>query len=269
MKKTLFEFDDYKDYLLAYIKSRPASGHGFKSAMAKAMNCQTAYVSQVLNANAHLSLEQAEELNKLFGHNEGESEFFLLLVQENKAGTPALRSRLKIQIEKILEKRHILKERFDIKKSLSPVDQMTYYSSWLYAATHILITISQYNDKEKISEKFNLPLERVGKVLDFLTETGLIIKKGNHYNSGETKVFLGIDSPMLPKHLSNWRIKAIEALDKTIGKDLHLSSVYSLSRKDVALIKEKLIKTVEESRQIIYESKEEELYCLNLDFFGV
>ncbi len=269
MKKSLFEFDDYKDYLRAYIKSRPASGHGFKSSMAKAMNCQTAYVSQVLNANAQLSLEQAEELNKLFGHSESESEFFLLLVQENKAGTQTLRSRLKAQIKKILEKRHVLKDRFDIKKSLSPSDQMIYYSSWLYASIHILITISEYNEKEKIAEKFNLPLERVGKILDFLTETGLILKKGNHYSPGETKVFLGIDSPMLSKHLSNWRIKAIEALDKTIGKDLHLSSIYSLSRKDVTLIKEKLIKTVEESRQIIYASKEEELYCLNLDFFGV
>ena len=213
--------------------------------------------------------KELAELNKLLGHNESESGFFLLLIQENKAGTPALRVRLRQQIDKIQEQRHVLKERFEIKKSLSPLDQMTYYSSWIYAAIHILITISEFTEKEGIARRFNLPLERVGKVLDFLSETGLIIRKGNHYSPGETKVFLGIDSPMLAKHLSNWRIKAIESLDKSIGKDLHMSSVYSLSRKDIALIKEKLIKTVEESRGIIHASKEEELYCLNLDFFAV
>ena len=89
--KAIFEYTDYKAFLESWIASRPQGGRGIKSKMAQAMRCQLAYLSQVLNGPAHLSLEQAEALNGILDHSHEEGDFFLLLLQRARAGTPGLR----------------------------------------------------------------------------------------------------------------------------------------------------------------------------------
>ncbi|HEY1080196.1 MAG TPA: hypothetical protein VGE46_08860, partial [Bdellovibrio sp.] len=66
----LYDFEDYK----AYLRHRAEAERGVKSALAKALNCQSAYISQVLNENAHLSLEQGDAANTFFAHSEKESQ---------------------------------------------------------------------------------------------------------------------------------------------------------------------------------------------------
>src|SRR5262245_14806797 len=116
MEKDVFEFSDYKDYLKAWIHNQPRGGRGARSKLASALKCHTAYVSQVLNQEAHLSLEQAEEFNALAPHPPEQSEYFLLLVQLARAGTPLLKARLRKQIESMQQKRLLLRNRVVIEK---------------------------------------------------------------------------------------------------------------------------------------------------------
>ncbi len=78
-EKSLFEYLSYKTYLKAALENKPSGGHGFRSKIAAALGCQVSYISQVLNKEAHFSLEQAEALNSLLGHTDEESEFFSCL----------------------------------------------------------------------------------------------------------------------------------------------------------------------------------------------
>ena len=197
MKKEIFDFKDYKSYLNNWISQQKSNGRGIKSAIAKAANCQTAYVSQVMNENAHFSLEQAVVISSYLNHNDEETQFFLLLVQYARAGNQALRQQLKNNMQKILEQRSNLKERVDIKKSLDPVDQATYYSSWYYAAIHVAVSIPNLRSLEALSEYFSLDTKTTIKALNFLCSVGLLQKKGNEYNQGVTRLFLGKDSPMI------------------------------------------------------------------------
>jgi len=91
MEPSVFVYRDYKSYLRAFISHLPRSGYGFRSRMAELMECEVAYVNQVLGGSAQLSLEQAESLQGVLHHRGEEAAYFLLLVQLARSKTPALR----------------------------------------------------------------------------------------------------------------------------------------------------------------------------------
>lgn len=193
-----------------------------------------------------------------------------MFVQFERAGSNALKSRLHIQIDNFLKKRLVLKNRIDIKKQLDPADQAIYYSAWYYAAVHILVTISAYQSREAISNRLQIPLDKVSQILEFLTAVGLLVLDKGIYKAGVSRIFLGSDSGMISKHHCNWRMRAIHSLDQGILTDLHFSTIVSLSKKDIPIIKETIIKKIEEVRTIVKNSvDEEELYCFNSDFFVI
>lgn len=269
MKKTVFEYKDYKPYLNEKITNMPAKGRGVRRDMAKFLTCQTAYISQILNQYVHFSLEQAVKVNEFFHHNREESKFFILLVQLQRAGTKPLKEFFQIEMKEILEKRSNLKERLNIKDSLDDNNQHIYYSAWYYAATHIMLSIPKYQTAQAISEGLRLPLIQVQEILTFLSETGLAIHKGNGYQIGKTRIHLGQDSIQIRRHHTNWRNQSIASIDKNIKEDLHYSNVLSMSHRDVPKVKEILIKAIEECREIIKVSKEERVQVLTMDFFDL
>lgn len=269
MKKDLFDYKDYKSYLSAYIKAQPKGGRGIRLAMAQHMGSPVSHISQILNGKSHLSLEQAESVNEFLGHTQEESQYFILLVQLSRAGTPALRKRLSFQIQQILEKRLILKDRLGVKQTLSKESQMEFYSSWLYGAVHVMLTIPKFQSKETISQHLGISLKRTAEILEFLVSTGLAVQKDKgKFDIGEARIHLGSDSALISKFHTNWRMKAIQSLEKeTASEDLHYSSAITISDSDFLKIKSQLVKCIEEIKQVIRDSPAEGVHSFNIDFF--
>ena len=268
MRKELFDYDDYKLYINELIDGSPSKGRGLKLKMAEHLNCQSAFVSQVLNGIPHFSLEQAVKINDFFGHTKEQARFFILLLQTARAGTEDLKVFFRSEMREILDKRSNLKNRIDIKKSLNATDQQVYYSSWHYAAIHMLLLIKEFQRMEEISKRLHLSKEKVTEILNFLENTGLIKNVGDHFEVGVTRIHLTKDSPQIQRHHTNWRLRAIEAIDLNLDKNLHFSTVVSMSSKDVPVIREILIKAIEDCRKVIRDSKEEQLECLCIDLFS-
>jgi uncharacterized protein (TIGR02147 family) len=268
--KSVFEFKNYKLYLKYIEGRRPRKGRGFRAELARTMRCQTAYVSQVLNSGANFSLEQAHTLNKFLLHSREESRFFLLLVEYIRAGSKDLQTHFLELMNEQIQQQLNLKERFKIKEVISPEDQATYYSDWSYAAIHIAVTVSKLTSSDNLADYFQLPKIKVQKVLKFLLATGLIAEKNPHeYMIGTSRIHLGADSPLISKHHTNWRIQAINSLDRQIENDLHYTSVVSVSHEDILEIKARLVKEIDAYNAIVKPSKEETMCCLALDFFSL
>ena len=264
---TLFDFKDYKKYIHFKIENSAYRGRGLKLKIAEHLNCQAAFVSQVLNSSPNFSLEQGVRINSFFEHTKEESRYFLLLLQYARAGSSDLENYFKAEMEEVLIKRSDLKNRLDIKNSLKKIDQQTYYSSWLYACVHMMIAIPEFRNVTAIAKHLNLPKDKVLEVIDFLVETGLVQQKGASYEIGVTKIHLVKDSPQIQRHHTNWRMQAIKAIDLNMPEDLHFSTIVTMSASDVPKIKEVMIKAIEESRKIIKDSKEEQLQSICIDFF--
>jgi len=266
----LFEFQDYKAYLRAAIKAMPNKGRGTRLALANKISCPASHVSQVLSGNSHFSMEQAEAVSGFLGHTDEEANFFLLLLQFSRAGTSALRKRLEKQLRQATQQRRFLKNRLDVKDSISPEDQGKFYSSWLYSAIHVIVSIEKFQTKDSISDHLGISAKRTAEILEFLLSLGLVVKANGRYSMGKARIHLGSDSPLISKLHTNWRMKAIQSLEKEdVANDLHYSSVVTISEQDSERIKSLLVKAITDAKETIKESKEEGIHCFSLDFFRI
>jgi uncharacterized protein (TIGR02147 family) len=268
--KSVFEFRDYKSYL-SYLESRrPNLGRGFRAALARAASCQTAYISQVLNGKAHFSLEQAHAISKFLILSKDEARFFLMLIEYVRAATSDLKTHFLEIMEEQVQKQLNLKDRFKVKKTLSHEDQTTYYSEWSYPAVHIAVTVPHLQTIDSISDYFQLPRSKVQKILKFLISAGLATQSASgKYQIGSARLHLGNDSELISKHHTNWRIQAISSFERETERDLHYTSIVSLSLEDVLEIKARFVKEIESFNSIVKPSREEAVYCLAVDLFSV
>jgi len=235
--------------------------------MAKAMDCQLTYVSQVLNGKAHLSLEQATKLARYLNFTKDETRYFLALVQKARAGTNELKLFFEEQLSEILADRLVIKKRLGVSGAVPEKLRPIYYSSWHFAAVHMALTIPRLRTKTAIAEYFHIPGRRVAEVLDFLVSAGLAIQRDGKFDVGPKDVRIGKEDPLIYKHHSNWRNKAIESLELEESDDLHYSAVVSLAKSDVPKIKEKILQSLHDTLSLIKHSAEEEVVCYNIDFF--
>ncbi|OQW48811.1 MAG: hypothetical protein A4S09_13515 [Proteobacteria bacterium SG_bin7] len=268
MDKTIYDYLTYKAYLRHRFGDK-SSRRGEKIAAAKAINCQPTFISQILHAHAHLSLEQADALNHYWKHSDEESLFFILLVQKDRAGTKSLIEFFQNQIDEVIKRRLTLTQRLGAKNKISEQDQSEYYSSWIYSAAHIATTIPFLQTRETIAHHLNIPIQKINGVLEFLISIGVVGARGNKYIPGKTEIRLGNDSKNIIRHHSQWRQQAIDSLDREGILDLHYSGVFSLSKSDLARIKDLLLESIRSATQIVRDSKEEELCCMNMDLFNL
>ncbi len=269
MDSSVFDFIQYKQYLTERLGGY-RSRKGLRLAVAKILNCQPTFVSQVLNGSAHFSMEQAEKVSRYLGHTEDEREYFFLLIQKERAGTRELTAYYASKIGELLAKRQILTHRLGKNSVLSREDQAIYYSSWHYAAIHIAVTIPSLRTREALAEFFKLPLNKISKVLEYLLNTGLLtLKENGEYQSGVSKVRLGNDSHNILKHHTNWRHQSIESLDRETPFDLHYSAVVSISSADKIKLKDMILDALKTQLTVSDTSSEEELYAYCIDFFSL
>jgi uncharacterized protein (TIGR02147 family) len=260
---TIFDYDDYKDYLKALADRSP---RGFKKKLAEDAGCQTAYVSHVLNGSAHFNWDQTEAIGTGLGLPPQEKEFLLLLLEFTRGASPGLKKFLRQKMDQLREAHLSIKDRVKVRGNLSKQDQAQYYSVWYYAAIHVILTIPKLQTKEAIAEALSLDMKLVTQVLEFLVSVGLASKDLNKYKPGAS-VHLEKSSPLITQHHTNWRLKTIHAFESGKEDNLHFSSVVTISQKDFQKIRSMLIKEIEAAVEVIKASKEETTAVLAMDFF--
>lgn len=268
-KASIYEYKNYKQYILDWMDKTPQQGRGQRKLLAEAIGCQTPFITHVLSGDYHFSLEQAEASARYLELNEHESEYFLLLVLKQRSGTKSLENFFSKKISEKCEEHAILKKRLNISETMSIEDQMTYYSSWHYATFHMAILIPELQTVEALAKYFPVPVARIISVLNFLTDQGLVEKRGNLYKIKKPVLHLEKDSPFLIQHHSLWRMKAIETIQSQRSENLHYSGVMSVSNDDYEWIREKLARLLEEVVERLKDSKDEKLASLCFDLFQV
>jgi len=248
-----------------YTKERLDERRGLRSELAEHLGCQSGYISQVLQNLSDFSLEQGMKICSFFDFTEEESHFFMLLLQYEKASTEDLKKYFKLQVDHIRTQRNEIKNRIKINTDLNAEDYHQYYSSWEYAALHILTSIPDYQSKEKIRKKLNLTQVRISEILEFLVKKGLVEEKNNRYIIGKKRIHLTKDSPYILSHHQNWRLHSTRVLSDKNPSNINYSGVFSLSKKDIDRIKEILLQAIEQNEKTISRSGEEEMIYVGID----
>lgn len=275
--KDIFQYIDYRNYLKGWISSQPAKGRGMISALAKTARCQPAYFSRMLLGRAQLSLEQAFAIQKSLKHSPDEVNYFISLVEYDRAGDMELKIFFKEKLKSLQLEREDLKNRFKDAPALTQEFQRIYYSSFQYAVIHTCISIPKLQTLDALEGFLKISRERIEEILGFLMKSGLATRDGGKWKVGKNRLHLGRDSTLIQQHHSNWRIEALKSLSRGMSRekaiqgdaDLHYSAVVSLSEEDASNLKELWIKTLEKFSQQVSTSKEETVRALVIDFFSV
>jgi uncharacterized protein (TIGR02147 family) len=264
---SIFEYKNYKKYVNDRVESMPKKGHGQYRKMSNFLAVNSVNVSQVFKGNRDLSIEQACELCEFFGFSDLEGQYFVALVEFERAGTHKLKKMIQVRLNEFAEKSQDLKSRIRQEKQLSEEAKSTFYSNWYYSGIRLLSGIDGYNDVDRISEYFGLPITTVRRVIDFLLQYGLCVERNGKINMGPSSTHLEASSPLVSRHHMNWRLRGMENMEGIESSELFLTMPCSLDAKNLKLIRKELVDSIERITNLIDSAPSEELACLNIDLF--
>lgn len=125
----------------------------------------------------------------------------------------------------------------------------------------------ELNNIDSIAKRLNLPLSTVRQVLNFLVQYNLVSEKNGMLRMGEQSTHLGANSSLASRHRANWRIKGVGKMDQMKSDELFFTSPVSIAEKDISVVREILVQSLDQVFKVVGPSKEEELACINIDWF--
>jgi uncharacterized protein (TIGR02147 family) len=264
---SVFNFSDYRKYMVARFAEMPKRGYGQARRLADFLQVHTTLVSQVIKGRKTFTLEQAASACEFLALNDLETDYFLLLVQIDRAGSQALRRTLSRQLERLKAQSKELVNRLSSKGKLSEEERAIFYSDWAFSAIRQLTAIKGFQRLDVIADYVGLSHRRVREIIDFLLKVRLCVEKDGQLHIGPASTHVESSSAWVRLHHMNWREKSIEALSRDAPAKLHYSAPTTLSRADAEVVREMIVRFLESVDRVIEPSISESLYCLNVDWF--
>lgn len=204
----IFEFKDYRTFIHARFKEMPKRGHGQAFKLSQFLGVHSTLISQVLKGTKTFTLEQASQMTDFLGLNELETDYFLLLVQLDRAGNESLRNNLRRQLKAVSERAEKLTNRLKSQKQVSEEMRSTFYSDWTYSAVRLLTDVDNCQSIEGLSQRLGISTKTTRKIVAFLLQNGLCKEEKGEIKVGPSSTHLESTSPWVRLHHYNWRQKA-------------------------------------------------------------
>lgn len=265
----IYDFDDYRDFLREFIKNSPQKGYGKHAEMAEACGMNPATVTLVLKKDRDFTLDQAFEVGSFLGLNSFEMDYFFTSVNLQRAGKVTVRNFLKKKLNELKIAASDLQKRMGESKDLDENSKAQFYSNWYYSAVRLSTSIPEINTVDDISKKLNIPRAMVRSVVEFLGQNNLIKNENGKLSMAVQSTHLSAASPLVGRHHQNWRLKAFQHMDAISEDELFFTSPVSIAKSDIPLVRKALVQALDEVFKIVDPSKEEELACLNIDWFKI
>lgn len=203
-------FKNYKLFLKRTLANFPKNGRGQARRLAEHLGVAPVVVSQILTGERHFTVDQAIKIAEYLMLDENSKEYFVYLVCQARADTPASREFYGKRIEFLQDEAKKIRGLVAARNELTEADKAVYYSNWYYGGVRILSTIPGYQNIDSIAEYFNLPKEKVGQIVNFLVSCGLCTNENGKIQVGKAPTYVGEGSEFLNNHRRNWREKARE-----------------------------------------------------------
>ena len=265
-KKTIFNFQNYRDFLKNYLKELPKS-HGVLKAWAEHLKVHSTLVSQVMMGKRDFTEEQALDLCDFIGLGALEKDYLLELLSLERAGTKNLKKYHQTKLKELSSKALKLSERIETERKLTDQESSIFYSSWIYSAIRLSCSLGNGLTIDEISEKLSVPRAQVLSAIEFLRDSGFVKQNGTRFEIGTQYTHLGKGSPYLNRHHANWRVKALQKIDHMTDQELMYTAPFSVSEKDFSILREQMVGIIQEFLKTVKASKGETVACFNLDLF--
>lgn len=265
---SIYDYESAPLYVRAWMASLPKQGRGSGSRLAEHLGVSPTMVSQILSGEKGMSPETGVQIAEFIGMNDRELDFFLLLVEKERAGHQRLKSRLDKKIKAARKESETLAKRVEVDQELDSEAKAIYYSSWLFTAIRNLTALPDIKDLESLSAHLGVPRANLVRVLQFLIEKNLVESgpEGLLYKNKWTHI--PANSPLVVKHHQNWRVRGLSRMDDFRDEDFFFTGPMSMSRATAAEIRARLPEWIERIQKEVGPSPSEVVKCLNIDWFG-
>lgn len=262
----VYIFHDYRSVILDWLQNVELKGARTK--LAHAAECSASWLTRVLSGDVQLTPDQALGITAFLNLNEDETDYFMCLVEFERAATLLLKKRIRKKLELIKSESRKLKTSLRSVTAISEDNSIKYYSSWVYAAVHVACMMKPLSLIE-VSKLTRLSEETVSRVVNDLRQMELIKTVGINYQATNRNVHLPESHPLSNTAHSSLRQKTIQTLQEKNIDGLHYSAVHCLSYKDTELIQKKLKDSIMSCRKIIEPSPSEQLMVFCVDWYAL
>ena len=268
-KNIVFNCSTFHQFLVMGIENNTDLKRGEKKSISDFLGIHPTLLSQILSRSRTFSEEQVFLLGEYFGLTDLENDYISTLHQIENCQSKIFKAKLIRKKEELKRKSLNLSERVERDKILTEEEKSIFYSTWHYSAVRMLTSLEGGIAKDEIAERLDIEKKKVAEILDFLTRLGLCTLEKGRYHLGISRTHVEKNSPYYRQHHINWRLKSIQGLDKLVDEDLTFTSPTSISREDFELLREQMVKLIQDFYSTAKVSKAEEVYCFNLDFFKI
>lgn len=263
----IFDYKDYRKFLQDLVTKQGPKVFT-QVELAKAMECQAAYLSQVLKERADLTEDHGVKLCQYLRLTEAETDYFLLILRWAKAGTPALRKYLEEARQKSHDLHREVESRISSVKNKELNEFNLYYcSSWIPAVLHSATSCESLQTVSSLMQRFGLEKEVVEHHLQHLERFGLVkFEKGRWIFQGGSLHF-SKNSSMDQNFQMSRRLHAMNSIFTRQPEDIHYSTLLSVDAPTARKIRDLLINSIENIHKKAEPAPSEEIYSVCLDFF--
>ncbi|WP_413585569.1 TIGR02147 family protein [Bdellovibrio sp. HCB274] len=263
----IFDFKSYKTFLKAYCESE----RGALTRLAEAADTQKSYISTCLKGKGQLSLDQAFAIAVYLGFSENEQDYFYLLIEKEKAVTPALRRRLEAKAKEMSREAFRIKNQQKDSVVITEGDSGIgfYYATWLATGIHTLTSVPQFQSLANLGKRLNLNQESIAMIVEYLVKMELIKKSGEKFQWNSSNMHLEDNSMWISGHHTNWRARAIDNIQKRDKEATHYSAIQSFSEEDFDKLKKKIVHFINDFNKVADPSEPEDAFCFNIDLFRI
>lgn len=266
--KSIYDFSSYKDYLI----DKGHSERGLLTKLADAAECQKSYLSACLNGKSQLTLDHALGIAELIGLDDNEQDYFFLLIEKEKASTIKLRRKLDSKLKNLSREAYRLKNQqkdTHVISTESDTGLGLYYSSWIPTALHMLTSVRELQTAPQLAQRLNISKELTTVFLNQLQTLDFVKKEGSNYKWSSGNLHLADNSAWISNHHMNWRLRAVDNVQKNDASATHYTAIQSMSEADFEALKKKIAHFIKEFNRISDPSTPEEAFAINIDFFKI
>ena len=266
----IFDFEDYRKFVLERVAATPEKGRGELTKIAKFLRAPLSTISLVFHGDRDLTPDQASDLCAYFRLGPIETDYFLCLVDYSRASSKSLRENLQRRMAELSGQSREVKNVLTPYKVLNADEKYIFYSDWCYSAVRLLTSTKTFTDAVEIAQTLHLPIERVHEILTFLLATGLCVESKGKLKMGPKSTHIGADDSLVFRHHRNWRELALAKHtrgEKLAPEEISVTYPCSISKSAMERIKKELLQTIKKVDQEKDKSTPEAVVYLNIDFF--
>ncbi|MCB0356151.1 MAG: TIGR02147 family protein [Bdellovibrionales bacterium] len=265
----LFKYEDYKSYIKDRIQQMPRKGRGQLRQLAMHLGVSTVQVSHVFTGDRELNPELALEVASYFELKSLETEYFVLLVQKARAGTHRLKQHYNQQLSVVRQEGLSTGYRLEGAKVITEEVKLEYYTNVLHSLVRLVLLLDSVNGISEIAQRLHLSEQEAQTSLDFLLRYGFCEKVKGQIKVKDPVLYLPPDSPLVAQQHIHWRLRGMEKVRFLSDEELFFSGPVTLAKQDLPRIKEEIKNFIAQFMNSIKDSKDEDLACLNIDWFKI